>query len=64
MHEFKITYRDGATQTVTAAQHKIEGGWIVFYDGGGQVHSVPSADVQSISRSGVADRTEGFIGIA
>jgi hypothetical protein len=56
MHEFKITYRDGSTQTITAAEHRAEGDWIVFYDGSGQVLRVPSKDVLSIGRGDVAER--------
>jgi hypothetical protein len=56
LQDFKVTYRDGATQTVPAAGHRAEGDWIVFYDGSGQVHRVPGGDVQSISRSDVPDR--------
>jgi hypothetical protein len=64
VQEFKITYRDGATQTVKAEQHIPQGEWVVFTDITGIVLRVPSKDVQSIARAGVEDRTEPFIGIA
>jgi hypothetical protein len=57
LQEFKITYRDRSTQTVTAAEHQAEGSdWIVFSDGLGQVLRVPAKDVLSIGRSDLADR--------
>ncbi len=64
MPDFKITYRDGTTQPVSAEQHQPQGDWVIFTDLEGIVLRVPSKDVQSIAREGVADRTQPFIGIA
>jgi hypothetical protein len=54
--KFNITYKDGATQTVTAAGSRPEGNWLVFVDGTGEVLRVPAADVQSVARDDVDDR--------
>jgi hypothetical protein len=63
--EFKITYRDGATQTVPAEQHIADGkDWVLFTDEEGIVLRVPAADVQSIGRADLPDREGPFIGIA
>lgn len=57
LQEFKITYRDGSAQTVTAARHRTEGEWIVFYAAGNhQALRIPDGDVQSIAQAGVPDR--------
>jgi hypothetical protein len=56
LQDFKITYRDGATQAVKASSHRTDGDWIVFYSGADQVLRVPGGDVQSISRADVPDR--------
>jgi len=62
MHDFKITYRDGSTQTVKATDHQPQGDWIVFTDGLGIVLRVPSKDVLSIAREGVEDRVAAPLG--
>lgn len=54
--QFKISYRDGATQTVEAKTHQAEGDWVCFYDDNGLVLRVPGRDVLSIARVGVPDR--------
>jgi hypothetical protein len=64
LQEFKISYRDGSSQTVQATRHDAEGKWIVFYDGSGQVLRIPDADVRSIGRADVAERKEAEFGIA
>jgi hypothetical protein len=56
LEEYKIAYRDGSTQQVTAAQHAPQGEWVIFVDGDGLVLRVPAADVKSISRADIADR--------
>jgi hypothetical protein len=56
--EFIITYYNGATQPVTATDHRVESGWIIFYDDRGTVLSVPEKDVRSIARAGIQDRTK------
>lgn len=53
---FKITYKDGSTQTVTAAGSQPQGDWLVFLDGTGEVLRVPAADVESVARGDVDDR--------
>jgi hypothetical protein len=56
--QFNIKFRSGSTQTVTATDHRVESGWINFYDDKGKVLSVPEKDVISIARAGVEDRTK------
>ena len=65
LEDFKITFRDGSKQIVTADQHRAEGTWIVFYDNNNsQVLRVPGSDVQSVSRSNVSDREPPGLGLA
>ncbi len=54
--EYKITFRDGSTQQVTASRQGVSGNWLVFLDGSGEILRVPAADVESVSRADVADR--------
>ena len=56
MPDFKISYRDGGTQIVAANDHQPQGDWVVFTDSEGIVLRVPSREVLSIARAGVADR--------
>ena len=54
--EYKITFKDGSTQTVNAAQQGTRDGWLIFIDGTGEVLRVPSDDVESVARGGVPER--------
>jgi hypothetical protein len=49
LQDFKTTFRDGSTQTVTADQHNVGDAWIVFYDNNGQVLRVPESDVTCLT---------------
>ena len=56
LQQFKIKFKDGATQTLTAAGVGVQGNWLVFSDGSGEVLRVPEKDVESVSRDDVPDR--------
>jgi hypothetical protein len=53
---FNLEFRSDATQTVNATDHRVEDGWVNFYDDNGKVLSVPDKDVLSVARAGVEDR--------
>jgi hypothetical protein len=55
--QFKIQYRDGNTQEVTAVRPLRDGDWLVFADGSSEVLRVPGAEVESVRRDDVEDRT-------
>jgi hypothetical protein len=54
--DFKVTFKDGAIQKVKAVGPRVQGDWLVFADGSGELLCVPAKDVESVSREGVADR--------
>lgn len=57
LQEFKIIFKDGSTQTVTAGGSPVpQGGWLVFADGSGEVLRVHGDEVESISRPDVEPR--------
>jgi hypothetical protein len=56
MTEFKITYNNGDKQTVLAELCTVRGDLFVFVDEKGLVHTVPVADVESVSRGDVPER--------
>jgi hypothetical protein len=56
--QFKIKFKNGSTQTVTATNPGVYGNWLVFGDGSGEVLRVPEKDVESVSRDSVADRED------
>jgi hypothetical protein len=56
LQQFKIKFKGGSTQTVTATSPSVYGNWLVFTDGTGEVLRVPEKDVESVSRDDVPDR--------
>jgi hypothetical protein len=55
--EWKIDYKDGSTQTVKAATHRVEDhDWLVFRNGANIVLRVRNDEVASVSRGDVANR--------
>jgi hypothetical protein len=58
LQNYKIKFKNGATQMVTSGAPAASGTWLVFGDGSGEVLRVPAADVESVSRDGVAEREE------
>ena len=57
MQEFKITFKDGSTQDVTAGgAPQPQGEWLVFGDGIGEVLRVRGSEIESIGRPDVAPR--------
>jgi hypothetical protein len=56
LQTYKITFKDGSTQTVTSLSPGTSGDWLVFGDGSGEVLRVPAKDVESVSREGTPDR--------
>jgi hypothetical protein len=55
--EYKITYRDGSTQEVRASQQLAQESWLVFQDEYTEVLRIQAAEIQSVRRADVADRT-------
>ena len=53
--EYKVTYRDGATQTVTADSHGVYGDWVVFSADRKDVLRIAATEVRSVARSDVPD---------
>jgi hypothetical protein len=51
--EFKISYRDGTSETVSAAYREWEkdGEWMVFSDGSGLILGVNTVDVKRVERT-------------
>jgi hypothetical protein len=54
--EYKITYRDGSTQKVTASHQLAQPPWLVFQDDHAEVLRIPADDIESVRRGDVADR--------
>jgi len=58
VQEFKINYLDGTTQMVTSGHGPaVSGDWLVFTDGSGEVLRVRAAEVDSVGRPGIPERT-------
>jgi hypothetical protein len=57
MPDYKISYLDGTTQTLTTPGPKIQGEWLVFQDGSGIQLSVRANEVESVIRVGIPERT-------
>jgi hypothetical protein len=60
-NEYKITYRDGATQTFATSGPQPQGEWLIFLDGIGEQIRVRAEEVESVIRVGTPERTSGTI---
>ena len=58
MVTYKIRFKDGAKQTVSAIEYQLEDKFFHFYGDGGKVLTVDADQVQSISREDAEDRTD------
>jgi hypothetical protein len=56
VEEYKITYRDGSTQMVTASHQLAQPPWLVFQDNHTEVLRIQADDIESVRRADVADR--------
>jgi hypothetical protein len=54
--EYKITYRDGSTQRVTASHQLSQPPWLVFQDDHTEVLRIQADVIESVRRVDVADR--------
>jgi hypothetical protein len=54
--QYKITYRDGSTQEVSASQQLVQEPWLVFQDDYAEVLRIQAAEIESVRRADVADR--------
>jgi hypothetical protein len=54
--EYKITYRDGSTQSVNASHQLAQPPWLVFQDDYAEVLRIQADDIESVRRADVADR--------
>ena len=50
MIEFKINYQDGTGQTLTSKSPMIEGDWMVFRDGTGEILRLRTAEIDGVER--------------
>lgn len=55
MAEYKVAYRDGRTQQVTADTHGVYGDWIVFSRNRKDVLRIAAKEVERVAEAGVAD---------
>jgi hypothetical protein len=55
LQEWKITYKDGATQKVSADKHGVYGDWVVFTAAGKDVLRIAGSQVKSVARADVPD---------
>jgi hypothetical protein len=55
-HEYKITYKDGSTQLVTAAYHQADKDWVVFMGTDIMRLRVHGDEIESIAAANVPDR--------
>jgi hypothetical protein len=56
--EYKITYRDGSTQRVTASHQLAQPPWLVFQDDHTEVLRIQADVIESVQRADVADRQQ------
>lgn len=47
---FKVIYKDGRQELVTADEFQLDGTWFVFTKDGQEVHRIDEADVRSIGK--------------
>jgi hypothetical protein len=56
MREYRINYLDGTTQAFASTGPQLQGDWLVFGDGAGELLRVPAEKVQSVSSAGLPER--------
>lgn len=55
LYKYKISYNDGTAQTVTCDRPAVQGDWLLFGDGSGELLRVKAADVSSVNRAETPD---------
>jgi hypothetical protein len=55
MHEYKITYKDGRTQPVTADSYERRGGSYDFFRNRQAIYSVDAERVESVGLADIAE---------
>ena len=60
MREYEINYLDGTTQTFASTGPQLQGDWLVFGDGAGELLRVRAEEVQSVSSAGLTERTSAI----
>jgi len=58
MSEYKITFRNGGTQTLATPGPRLEEGWLVFADGVGEQLRVWAEEVEYVIRVGTPERSD------
>jgi hypothetical protein len=62
MPNYKITYTDGTTHTITTGgDPRPQGEWLVFLDGTGELLRVRAEEVKSVARDGVPERQKSEV---
>ena len=57
IQEYKITFKDGTSQTLSTPGPKLEGDWFVFRDGIGVQACIRAEEVEDIVRVGTPERS-------
>jgi hypothetical protein len=57
MADYRVTYKDGSTQTLTTPGPQLKGEWLTFQDGSGVQLCVRAEEVTEIIRVGTPERT-------
>lgn len=53
--KFKVTYKDGRVEIVTADQYRLVGSWFVFETNGQEVHRANQTEVRSVGQVEAAE---------